>query len=288
MKVMNVPATAVQVSKFHWERNHQDDDINDLASEIDSVGLIHPITVRGTNGRYELIAGRKRFLAMRDVLGLREIPASVIKTDDVQAELVSLYENLGQSELSQADVDFATSRAVELEAQRAGTDVTPQVIDMVAVKIKQKPAAVKDSIKRETTLIPEAKQALKDGLINKTQANELVKSSKAEQKTLLEEIIEGGATSKDVRQKRIVGKKGETEPSKVNLRTAERLLKQALTSGGTFRKELAKFTWFVENNKMKKTNLGNIKSTAALGAIEEELKAAKKILQGRSPKGRKE
>jgi len=41
----------------------EETDINELATSIKTVGLINPITVRPRNGKYEVVAGHRRFLA---------------------------------------------------------------------------------------------------------------------------------------------------------------------------------------------------------------------------------
>ncbi len=73
-----------------------------LAGSIQTIGLLHPITVRpnedGTNHRlgFILVAGLHRLEAFK-LLGLADISANVLTLDDLQARLVELDENLVRS-----------------------------------------------------------------------------------------------------------------------------------------------------------------------------------------------
>lgn len=74
-------------------------DVKKLASSISDVGLVNPVTVRVVGDGYELVAGRHRLEAARD-LGWRTIPAIVVDLDDVDRALLELDENLVRNELT--------------------------------------------------------------------------------------------------------------------------------------------------------------------------------------------
>ncbi len=74
-----------------------------LIAAIARDGLHHPILVRRKpDGRYEIIAGRRRWRAARRI-GLPQIPAVVTNFADPEAVLASLTENLGEDTLSPVD-----------------------------------------------------------------------------------------------------------------------------------------------------------------------------------------
>jgi len=87
-----------------------------LVDSIGTVGLINPIRVRAVAGRWEVIAGHHRLTACKR-LGLVEIAADVIESDDLHAELAMIDENLCRAELSPADRAHQTARrkAIYLE-----------------------------------------------------------------------------------------------------------------------------------------------------------------------------
>jgi ParB/RepB/Spo0J family partition protein len=74
-----------------------------LIAAIARDGLRQPILVRRKpDGRYEIIAGRRRWRAAKR-LGLPQIPAVVTNFADPEAVLASLTENLGEGTLSPVD-----------------------------------------------------------------------------------------------------------------------------------------------------------------------------------------
>jgi ParB family chromosome partitioning protein len=83
-------------------RKTQINEISDLANSISINGLINPITVQLINGKYEIIAGQRRYLAMKE-LHKKTIPCNVITTTNGQAEEISLIENIQKNTLSNCD-----------------------------------------------------------------------------------------------------------------------------------------------------------------------------------------
>ena len=78
-------------------------EITELSNSIDINGLINPITVRKDNDdKYEIIAGQRRFLAMKE-LNKHTIPCNIIIANDEKAEELSLIENLQKNNLSNCD-----------------------------------------------------------------------------------------------------------------------------------------------------------------------------------------
>lgn len=90
--------------------------VGGLADSIGAVGLINPIRVRAIGDQWEVIAGMHRLAACKR-LGLVEISADVIESDDLHAELAMIDENLCRAELSPSDRAKQTARrkAIYLE-----------------------------------------------------------------------------------------------------------------------------------------------------------------------------
>lgn len=70
-----------------------------LAESIRRNGLAQPISVRPKEGRYEIVAGERRFRAIAEVLGWPTITAVVRDMDDRTASDVMLVENLARIDL---------------------------------------------------------------------------------------------------------------------------------------------------------------------------------------------
>ena len=81
-------------------KDFDEDKIAELAASIKQKGLIEPIVVRPVkNGKYELIAGERRWQATKS-LGLTTISAIVRKADDRESMELALIENLHRDDLN--------------------------------------------------------------------------------------------------------------------------------------------------------------------------------------------
>ena len=279
--IQKLAINSIKPGKQHWKREHTKEDINTLADQINSVGLLHPITVRDNDGRMELVAGEKRLLACRK-LGLKEIAACVVRVDDRIAELMSLYENLGQTEMTQADIDHGMGRAARIEAERLGVTTSSQVvIDTVALKAKVKPDAVKKAVKRDEGLIPEAKKALASKQISKAQADELRLLDPTTQQYALDEILTSKVSAEKMKDKRIAnkGNMGKDDANNVDVRTAGRYLKRAVGKISAASASLADFLDFVETKKVNVRKFGTIPHISPLTTMVERISDAKKLLK---------
>jgi len=87
--------------------------LNELADSIAQVGLLSPIVVRPVEGgRYEIVAGHRRYLAHRR-LSRPDILCIVRVADTAQAEVERFAENLQRQELSPMEEAVAISRYIE-------------------------------------------------------------------------------------------------------------------------------------------------------------------------------
>jgi ParB family chromosome partitioning protein len=77
-------------------------ELAELAASIEASGLLQPVIVRPRNGRYELIAGERRWRAVQR-LGWVKIPAIVKDVDDRTLLTLALIENLQRDDLTAID-----------------------------------------------------------------------------------------------------------------------------------------------------------------------------------------
>lgn len=74
--------------------------LEQLSESIKENGLLQPILVREYgDGRYQIIAGERRFRASK-LAGLNEIPAIVLERDDKRAAQIALIENIQREDLN--------------------------------------------------------------------------------------------------------------------------------------------------------------------------------------------
>lgn len=95
LRIIDVEPNASQPrSSFDEEK------ISELAESIERHGVLQPITVRRMdNNSYQIIAGERRWRAARKA-GLREIPAIILKADDLKATEIAMVENLQREDLN--------------------------------------------------------------------------------------------------------------------------------------------------------------------------------------------
>ena len=103
-----------------------DDRIDELCQTIKTHGVIQPIVVRIRNGKFEIIAGERRWRAVTK-LGMESIPAIVREINDSQAASVALIENLQREGLTSLEEANAYQKLIDLHqltqeslAQRLG------------------------------------------------------------------------------------------------------------------------------------------------------------------------
>ncbi len=88
--------------KFQPRKIFNKENLEELSNSIRERGVVQPIIVRKSkefNGKYEIVAGERRWLASQNA-GLNEIPAVVIEADDIKALEFAIVENVQRSDLN--------------------------------------------------------------------------------------------------------------------------------------------------------------------------------------------
>jgi len=76
--------------------------VRELAESIRESGLLQPIILRSSNGRFEIVAGDRRYLAHK-LLDLKEIKAIVRELDDRETAIIRGIENLQRVDLTPSE-----------------------------------------------------------------------------------------------------------------------------------------------------------------------------------------
>ena len=93
-------------------KNFNSEKLKELKDSIKEKGIIQPIIIRPIEGGYELIAGERRFRAVKE-LGYHEIPAILKKVSDADSLELSLIENIQREELNPVEEANAYMELVE-------------------------------------------------------------------------------------------------------------------------------------------------------------------------------
>ena len=88
--------------------------LKELAVSIKEHGVIQPIIVRNVNGKYEIIAGERRYKASA-MAGLTKIPAIIRNLDDKESSKVALLENLQRRNLNPIEEARTYQKILELD-----------------------------------------------------------------------------------------------------------------------------------------------------------------------------
>ena len=90
-------------------------DLSELMASIQEKGIIEPLIVRQRGGRYQIVAGERRYQAAVRV-GLREIPVVIREVDDTEIIEVALVENIQRKDLGA----FEEAEAMAVLADKCG------------------------------------------------------------------------------------------------------------------------------------------------------------------------
>jgi len=126
---LEIPLDAIERNPFQTRVQFDDKLLTELAESIKANGVIQPVLVRPLpNGRYQLIAGERRWLASQKA-GKSTIPAILRQVSDEQAMEITIVENLQRADLNPIEQARAFDRlgrefgmTQEQMAHRTGKD----------------------------------------------------------------------------------------------------------------------------------------------------------------------
>ena len=176
-------------------------DLSELMASVAEKGIIEPLIVRQRGGRFQIIAGERRYHAAVQV-GLREIPVVVREVDDVEVMELALVENLQRKDLTA----FEEAEALHQLAQKC--DYTHE--DM-ARKLGKSRTAITESLSLNN--MPEEVRNLcrLADITSKSTLLQIVRQQDPKKMTaLVERLVNGGngVTRQDVRKETARAKPG--------------------------------------------------------------------------------
>jgi ParB family chromosome partitioning protein len=141
-------------------------ELEDLANSIRENGLLQPLLVRpsrAANGRYELVAGERRFRAVSS-LGWEEAAAIVRDVDDEALLVLALVENLQREALNPLE---------EAEGYRSLTERFGMTQEQIARAVGRERSTVANLL-RLLKLPPSIRKLLKEGRLSMGHARALL------------------------------------------------------------------------------------------------------------------
>ena len=149
-----VPISQLDTNPDQPRKSFDSEALAGLADSISANGLLQPILVRMVNGRYEIIAGERRFRASK-LAGLLEIPVIVVEADDATAAKYALIENLQREDLNPYE------EASAYQTLMKEYDLSQEEI---SVQIGKSRSAIANAV-RLLDLPPEVVKMLTDGML---------------------------------------------------------------------------------------------------------------------------
>jgi ParB family chromosome partitioning protein len=181
--VREVEISRLSPSPFQPRKTFDSGTLASLADSIREHGVVQPVLARAANGRYEIVAGERRWRAA-ELAGLEKIPVKVIDADDHAVMEISLVENLQREDLSPLEAAWGIEELVsrfsltqEQAAKRIGwsrvavtntlrlLNLPEAVMDMLhSGDLSEGHARVLLALKKEEDLLHMARLAVEKGL----------------------------------------------------------------------------------------------------------------------------
>ena len=196
--------------------------LSELAASIKESGIVQPILVRPHGGRYQIVAGERRWRAAQ-AAGLATVPVVVREIPDNRLLEVALVENIQRQELSPLEEAAAFQRMQE------DLRLTQEE---VAQKVGRERSTVANTL-RLLRLPPAVKGLLAEGRLDAGHARAILALDRAEdQEALARETARKGFSVREVERRvaliRAPQAKAEAKRVDANTRAAEEQLKAAL------------------------------------------------------------
>jgi len=97
-----ISISSILRNKYQPRKKFENESLEELTNSIRERGIIQPIIVRKSedqDGKFELVAGERRWQAAQNA-GLHEIPAVVIKADNLKSLEFAIVENVQRKDLN--------------------------------------------------------------------------------------------------------------------------------------------------------------------------------------------
>ena len=102
----------IDINPFQPRTNFNNNELEQLTSSIEKLGLIQPITVKKNDNRYTLISGERRLRAFQK-LSKKSIPAYIRLANDQESLEMALVENIQRKDLDPIEIALCYERLIK-------------------------------------------------------------------------------------------------------------------------------------------------------------------------------
>lgn len=98
-QIQNIDISQIKANPYQPRKTFDDEKLSDLATSIQTHGILQPIVLRQTVQGYYIVVGERRFRASQ-LAGLTEIPAIIKELSDSDMMELAIIENLQREDLN--------------------------------------------------------------------------------------------------------------------------------------------------------------------------------------------
>ena len=110
-----ISISSIVRNKYQPRKNFNKENLDELTNSIKERGIIQPIVVRKSDenkGKYEIIAGERRWLAAQNA-GLHEVPIIEVEADDLKSLEFAIVENVQRTDLNPIEEALGYKRLID-------------------------------------------------------------------------------------------------------------------------------------------------------------------------------
>lgn len=152
MKLLNLKIDKIVTNSNQPRKYFDNGKMSELKDSIKNSGLLQPITVRKiSNGKYEIVAGERRYRACRE-LGMESIPVIEMNVGDARGYELSVLENIQRENLN--PIEEAESYLMFMEVYGYTQEKLSEKLGKTRSSVSNKmrilklPASVKEMVKK--------------------------------------------------------------------------------------------------------------------------------------------
>ena len=182
----------IETNPFQPRTSFNEEELAGLASSIEELGVVQPITVRKLDGenKYQLISGERRFRASK-LAGLQTIPAYIRIADDNESLTMALVENIQRQDLDPIEIALSYQQLIEQ------VNLTQ---DQMSKRVGKKRSTITNYL-RLLKLAPIVQTGIRDGFISMGHGRAILSVEDADkQAELYERIIAENLSVRDTEE----------------------------------------------------------------------------------------
>lgn len=190
--IIELELDLIETNPFQPRTSFNEEELQGLASSIEELGVVQPITVRKLEegNKYQLISGERRFRASK-LAGLKTIPAYIRIADDNDSLTMALVENIQRQDLDPIEIALSYQQLIEQ------VNLTQ---DQMSKRVGKKRSTITNYL-RLLKLAPIVQTGIRDGFISMGHGRAIIPIENPEQQAeVYERIIADNLSVRDTEE----------------------------------------------------------------------------------------